>query len=241
MTERLYSEFAQWWTLLSPPYEYEEEAAFYRRALEEHATNDLETLLELGSGGGNNASFLKQRFEMTLVDLSPSMLEVSANLNPECRHEQGDMRTVRLDGTFDAVFIHDAIDYITTPEDLRKVFRTVNVHLVPGGVALFAPDFVREQFHEMTDHGGTDGPERGLRYLEWTWDPDPADHTYITDFAYLLRVGEDVRVEHDRHICGLFSTDEWLTAMADEGLQGQALPRETDEELGLTVFVARSG
>ena len=36
-----------------------------------------ETLLELGSGGGNNASFLKMRFDMTLVDLSPGMLEVS--------------------------------------------------------------------------------------------------------------------------------------------------------------------
>jgi hypothetical protein len=32
-------------------------------------------LLELGSGGGNNASHLKSRFQMLLVDRSPTMLQ----------------------------------------------------------------------------------------------------------------------------------------------------------------------
>jgi hypothetical protein len=33
-------------------------------------------------------------------------------------------------------------------------------------------------------------------YVEWTWDPDPADTTYLVDYAYLLR-GPDgaMRVE----------------------------------------------
>ncbi|MHC4615594.1 MAG: class I SAM-dependent methyltransferase, partial [Planctomycetota bacterium] len=57
-------------------------------------------VLELGSGGGNNASHLKKWFDMTLVDLSPHMLEVSRALNPECSHQQGDMRTVRLGTLF---------------------------------------------------------------------------------------------------------------------------------------------
>ena len=53
-------------------------------------------MLELGSGGGNNAFHLKSKFEMTLVDLSPQMLAVSRTLNPECEHREGDMRTVNL-------------------------------------------------------------------------------------------------------------------------------------------------
>ena len=81
------------------------------------------TLLELGSGGGNNASHLKHRFECTLTDLSPEMLALSRTLNPECEHIEGDMRTLRLERTFDAVFVHDAIAYITTrgrsPGDAR--------------------------------------------------------------------------------------------------------------------------
>jgi hypothetical protein len=39
-----------------------------------------------------------------------------------------------------------------------------------------------------TDEGGQDGRDgRGLRYLEWTWDPDSTDDTYIVDYAFLLR------------------------------------------------------
>ena len=52
---------------------------------------------------------------MTLVDLSAEMLEVSRQLNPECEHIQGDMRTIRLGRQYDAVLVHDAVDYVTTP------------------------------------------------------------------------------------------------------------------------------
>ena len=50
-----------------------------------------------------------------------------------------------------------------------------------------APDHVRENFRTSTDHGGQDEAEasRGLRYLEWTWDPDPGDSSYTVDYAYL--------------------------------------------------------
>ena len=47
------------------------------------------------------------------------MLALSATLNPECEHLEGDMRTLRLGRTFDVVFIHDAISYLTTEDDLR--------------------------------------------------------------------------------------------------------------------------
>jgi ubiquinone/menaquinone biosynthesis C-methylase UbiE len=54
------------------------------------------TLLELGSGGGNNASHLKAHFSLTLVDLSQGMLDLSRRLNAECEHIQADMKTLRL-------------------------------------------------------------------------------------------------------------------------------------------------
>lgn len=209
MTEgpRLYGELASWFHLLTAPDEYAEEAEIYRRLLD-----GATTVLELGSGGGNNASHLKRHFEMTLVDASEAMLEMSRGINPESRHLIGDMRTVRLDETFDGVFIHDAIDYMTTLEDLRATMETAFVHLGPGGVAVFAPDHVRETFHPGTEHGGNDDEERGLRYLEWTLDPDPSDTTYITDYAYILREKGEVRVVYDQHICGLFSREEWRAA-----------------------------
>jgi ubiquinone/menaquinone biosynthesis C-methylase UbiE len=126
---RLYRQIPDWWPVLSTPEEYAEEAEIYRDTLVTSASAPIHTLLELGSGGGNNASHLKKHFQMTLVDLSPGMLEVSRKLNPECEHLPGDMRTVRLGRLFDAVFIHDAIAYMTSAEDLKSALATAYVHL----------------------------------------------------------------------------------------------------------------
>jgi SAM-dependent methyltransferase len=227
---KLYQELADWWPVLSTPEEYAEEAEIYRDTLVTSASTPIQTLLELGSGGGNNASHLKKHFKMTLVDLSPGMLEVSRKLNPECEHLLGDMRSVRLGRSFDAVFIHDAIDYMTSAEDLKSALRTAFVHLRPGGVALFAPDHTRETFKPYTDHGGYDVGNRSLRYLEWAWDTDPADTTHQSLMVYVLRQGGDeVQIIEDRHIWGLFSQDEWLSMLAEAGFQGRSQKIELSE------------
>jgi SAM-dependent methyltransferase len=238
---RLYDELASCWPLLSAPEEYEEEADFYGRLLTDACEVKPGTVLELGSGGGNNASHLKHRFAMTLVDLSPQMLEVSRALNPECEHALGDMRTVRLGRAFDAVFVHDAIMHMTTFEDLRQVFETAYTHCRPGGAALFAPDRVRETFRPSTDHGGRDAGRRGARYVAWAWDPDPRDSRFTVDFAYLLRVEDGtVRVEHERHTEGLFSRDAWMQGLRDVGFAAESLPYEFSGYEGrLEVFIGR--
>lgn len=230
MVAKLYDVLAPWWPLLSAPADYEEEAAFYTAQLLEAGSPPARTLLELGSGGGNNASHFKAHFQATLVDLSPGMLEVSKSLNPECEHLQGDMRTVRLGKQFDRVLIHDAICYMTTEADVRSALQTAFVHCRPGGAALFAPDHVRETFSPSTDHGGHDGADRGLRYLEWTWDPDPSDTSYVVDYAYVLREpGGQVRVVHDRHVEGLFARADWLRLLAEVGFQPRVVPFDHSE------------
>jgi SAM-dependent methyltransferase len=218
---RLYGDLAKWWPLLSAPEDYAEEAEVYRSVLTRMAQIPVSTVLEMGSGGGNNASHLKAHFQMTLVDKSPGMLKVSGRLNPECEHHLGDMRTVRLGSEFDAVFVHDAVDYLTTLDDLRAAMRTAFEHCRPGGAAVFVPDHLTETFQSGTSHGGYDGDGRGMRYLEWTRDPDPGHSTYVTDFAYLLHEdGAGTSVHFDRHLCGLFSRDCWLRTLNEVGFVG---------------------
>ena len=226
----LYRDLAPWFHLLTAPADYAEEAEIYRRTLVEAAGAPITTLLELGSGGGNNASHYKRYFQSTLVDLAPEMLALSATINPECEHLPGDMRTVRLGRVFDAVLVHDAVMYMTTEADLRQAMTTAFVHCRPGGVALFAPDTVRETFETITDHGGEDGVGRGLRYVAWTWDPDPSDTSIVEDFAYLLREdGKPMRCIYERHVCGLFSREVWLRLLAEVGFRAQQLPFEHSE------------
>ena len=237
---RLYTELAGWFHLLTAPEDYAEEAELYRLLLVEACDDPPRTVLELGSGGGNNASHLKAHFELTLVDRSRQMLELSRALNPECRHLAADMRDVRLGEAFDAVFVHDAVAYITTEDDLAATIVTAAAHLRPGGAALFVPDFVRERFEPHTGHGGHDGPDRALRYVEWFWDPDPADTTYVCDFAYLLREGGEVRCVQDRHVCGLFPRATWLELIERAGLEPQCHVTAADEEpAGTELFVGK--
>ena len=200
------------------------------------ATGAIESLLELGSGGGNNALHMKRRFpRLTLTDISSGMLAVSRALNPECEHQLGDMRTLRLGRTFDAVFVHDAVCYMTAEADLRRTIETAWVHCRPGGAVLFAPDYVRENFPgTLTDDGGRDETPlpgtgdacaRGLRFVEWVWDPDPSDTQYVVDYAFLLRDRDgSARVEHDRHIEGLFTRQCWLDLLAQVGFDARAVP-----------------
>lgn len=225
----MYGELAPWWQLLSAPADYAEEAEYYRQAIVGASAIPPQTLLELGSGGDNNASRLKAHFSITLVDLSPGMLAVSRTLNPECEHVQGDMRSTRLGREFDAVFIHDAISYMSTEDNLRRAIETAFIHCRRGGIALFAPDYTRETFRPLTSHGGHDGQGRGMRYLEWVHDPDPADTSYTVDFAFLLREGDEVRCEYDRHSCGLFRQEDWLRLVGSAGFSPRAVPFEHSE------------
>lgn len=230
MNAKLYDELASWWPLVSSPDEYREEAEFYGRQLRAAGDQPAKSFLELGSGGGNNASHLKAGFDMVLVDPSSGMLDVSRELNPECEHLIGDMRTARLGRQFDRVFIHDAICYMTTKEDLRSAIATAFAHCRPGGAALFAPDNVRENFKPLTDHGGNDGEVRAMRYVEWAWDPDPEDSTYTVDYAFVLRESDgSVRLEHDRHIEGLFLREEWLTLLTEAGFEPRVVPFDHSE------------
>jgi trans-aconitate methyltransferase len=233
---KMYTDLAAWWPLLSTPDEYVEEAAFFYQILSGTGPNPLHTVLELGSGGGNNASHLKAHYQMTLVDQSPEMLAVSRALNPECEHLAGDMRTVRLGRQFDAVFIHDAIMYMTTEADLRAALATAYIHCRPGGVALYVPDHVRETFTASTEHGGHDGEQRALRYMEWCYDPDEQDTTCVTDYVYILREGADkVWVEHDRHIEGLFAREDWLKWLGETGFEARIVVDSYERDLFVGV------
>ena len=233
---RLYSDLAEWWPLLDDPADYAEEAGVYGDLLAEACDAPIESLLELGSGGGNSASHLKQRFRrLVLTDISEDMLAVSRALNPECEHGIGDMRTLRLGRTFDAVFVHDAVCYLTTEADLRRAMETAWVHCRPGGAVLFAPDYVRENFRVGTSTGGCDERpsagaaageyRRGLRYLEWVWDPDPRDTEYLVDYAFLLRERDgSVRAVEDRHVEGLFARRRWFDLLANVGFEARSVP-----------------
>lgn len=238
-TPRLYGDLASWFHLLTSPAEYAEEADLYARLLMETG-GEVSTVLELGTGGGNVASHLRDRFALTLSDISPEMLDVSRSINPGVDHIVGDMRTLRLGRAFDAVLAHDAVSYLTTVADLEATVETASIHCRPGGAALFVADFVAETWKEFTSHGGHDGTGRSLRYLEWTHSFDPGSYRYIMDMVYLMRsTTEEVDVVHDRHDLGAFPKATWLEVLDRAGFDSRAEKAHWGDGLSSVVFVSR--
>lgn len=244
---RLYQELADWWPLISPPGEYAAEAAYLAR-LFTSAPIEVREVLDLGSGGGHVAVHLKDQFSLTLVDLSAGMLAVSRRLNPECAHRQGDMRTVRLGRMFDAVLVHDAVDYVTGEDDLRQLIATAFAHCRPGGMAVFVPDYTAETFRAGTGGGGsTDASGRQGSFREWTWDPDPADNWIRVEYEFTLREADGaVQVVREAHRLGAFRRDAWLHLLARAGFEPEArfagesqAGNGTDDGMPAHVFIGR--
>jgi hypothetical protein len=78
--------------------------------------------------------------------------------------------------------------------------------------------------------------------LEWTWDPDPTDNTYMVDFAFILREDDATQwVEQDRHIEGLFPRGHWLRILSETGFVPATLPFEQSDLEPTTheVFIAK--
>ncbi len=150
--------------------------------------------------------------------MSEEMLSLARRLNPEATYISGDMRTVRLGQTFDAVIAHDAINYMLTPEDLRAVFETAYLHLRPGGVFLTLVERRSEQFlQNRTDCSAHTAGDTGLIFIQNEYDPDPSDSTYEVTFLYLIRRDGELEIVTDRHVCGIFPLSLWLDLLKEAG------------------------
>jgi len=237
--ERLYTDLAPWWPVLSPPHEYVDEAEYALALLSDAADAPLTSLLELGCGGGHMAHWFPPELTLTLLDLSPEMIEVSRSLNPTREHLLGDMRTVRLGRTFDAVLLHDAVMYLTTEDDLRAALVTVAAHLRPGGAALILPDCVAEDWQPGTEAVAHALGERQASMLEWQH--SASGTRFLVDFAFLLKDGEGpVQSAHETHVHGLFPRETWWRLLGEVGLTlvPPALP-PPHERYGEILLVAK--
>jgi SAM-dependent methyltransferase len=223
---RLYGEFADWYYLVTHPDDYEEEAGIFHATFQEHTRIPIRTMLELGSGGGANALYLKRHYELTLTDLSERMLAQSKTINPGLRHVVGDMRSIRLGEVFDAVFVHDAVAYMTSEADLGAAIVTAAAHLKPGGMVLIVPDDVADTYEPREEQiGGHDIGDRSLRYVESHGPLREGSPVVEVHFSYTMREADGTeRVADDVHQTGVFPRSTWMRLIEGAGLEALALP-----------------
>lgn len=142
----VFDAYARYYDLLYRDKDYAGEAQFVHQKLQAHGVPGPK-LLELGAGTGRHGVELHRLgYEVTGVDLSENMIAQARSRVAGLRgaavaaphFEVGDIRTVRLARTFDAVIsLFHVISYQVTLEDLRAAVETAAQHLRRDGVLIF--------------------------------------------------------------------------------------------------------
>jgi len=150
----VFDAYAEYYDLLYKDKDYASESEYVSEVIRRHRPN-ARALLELGSGAGRHAGRLAQSgYTVHGVERSQGMLEQARRLHPDAAiYEEGqdvtdfgaslsfslgDLRTVRLGQTFDAVIsLFHVFSYLSTNEALAAGFATAATHLNPGGVLVF--------------------------------------------------------------------------------------------------------
>lgn len=215
---RLYKDLAWIWPIISPPADHAKENEEYSKIIQVNCPDIPRTLLHLGCGGGHDDFTLKKYFDITGIDLSENMLKLAGQLNPEVDYHLGDMRTMRLDRTFDSVIIGDSISYMLTKRDLLAVFETAFVHLNSGGILLTLAEETSESFKQNKTLCSTHVQgDVELTFIQNYYDPNRKDATYEVTLIFLIRCQGQLAIEVDHHTLGLFSLENWLGYLRETG------------------------
>jgi hypothetical protein len=145
------------------------------------------------------------------------MLQLAKQLNPEVTYLKGDMRNLKLHTKFDAVLIHDSINYMLTKKDLKAAFKTGYDHLKSGGVLVtFVEEHGRLKQNKIHySHQKKDSIE--ITFIEHYYDPNPKDTTFECIFIYLIRKNKKLEIHTDRHLCGIFNLKTWMLLLRTVG------------------------
>jgi hypothetical protein len=241
---RLYTDLAWLWPLWGDhEAEYASYSSHVRELIEAHARRPVDSLLVISCGGGKNMYTLKQHYKVTGLDLSPVMLDLAAQLNPECAFVEGDMRGFDLGRKFDAILLDDGVSHMTSRADLHAAFDAAARHLHGGGVMVVTPDVTTESFvnnRTISNQAAGRGKPRNVDvvFVENVYDPDPADDHFEATMVYLIRENGVLRVETDRCELGLFPLAFWREALAAAGfaLSESSYDDGTDTYLSLACL-----
>lgn len=147
MNKTIFGRYASYYNLLYKNKDYAGEAAYVNKHIQRHYPG-ARTVLSLGCGTGNHDFELaKFGYEITGIDMSEEML-TSANSclsslphlssTGSCSFHRGDIRSIRLNQTFDVVIsLFHVMSYQTTNSDLEAAFETASAHLHSEGIFLF--------------------------------------------------------------------------------------------------------
>ena len=137
MSDAVFNAYSRYYDLLYRDKDYVAEAEYIAGLLDRFGVSG-KRLLEFGSGTGKHGQLLAQRgYEVIGIERSAEMV-AQAKAAPGFFCQQGDICTVQLGQTFDAVLsLFHVVSYQTTNDAVQAVFARAAEHLEAGGLFVF--------------------------------------------------------------------------------------------------------
>lgn len=137
MSNAVFNTYSRYYDLLYRDKDYVAEAEYIAGLLERFSVSG-KRLLEFGSGTGKHGRLLAARnYEVIGIERSVEMV-AQAEVTHGFSCQQGDICTVQLGHTFDAVLsLFHVVSYQTTNDDVQAVFTRAADHLEAGGMFVF--------------------------------------------------------------------------------------------------------
>lgn len=132
-----FNAYSRYYDLLYRDKDYTGEVAYIEGLLNRFSVTGPK-LLEFGTGTGKHGRLLAERgYQVTGIERSVEMAAQATGTHGfSC--QLGDIRTVRIGSSFDAVLaLFHVISYQVTNADVRATFTSAAEHLPPGGLFVF--------------------------------------------------------------------------------------------------------
>jgi SAM-dependent methyltransferase len=215
--------------------DYKAEAECLMAIFKEHQRSGGTRLLDVACGTGRHLEYLRDRYDVEGLDLSPELLAIARQRHPGIRFHHADMTAFDLGKRFDIVTcLFSSIGYVRTPENLARAVTCMASHLKPGGLVVIEPWFTPDAWRPGTVHAiFIDESELKIARINTSF---VTGRLSVFDLHYLIGTpaGTEHLVEH--HELGLFTTDEMRAALAAVTLEVTFEPKGL---MGRGLFIGR--
>ena len=219
-----YTGFAEVYDTFMDNVPYAEWAHYLKKMLEEYGISDG-LVLDLGCGTGSMTEELAScGYDMIGVDNAEEMLEIAMKKREKSGHDilylLQDMQEFELYGTVRAVVsVCDSINYVTEPDELLNVFRSVNNYLDPDGIFIF--DFNTEYKYKNILGNQTIAEDR--EECSFIWDNYYYEDEKINEYELTLFIQENnednlYRKYQETHYQRAYTLEEIEELIIESGL-----------------------
>ncbi|MGE5072745.1 MAG: class I SAM-dependent methyltransferase [Anaerolineae bacterium] len=198
--------------------DYRLEVVKLEALIDRYKVSDGNRLLDVGCGTGGHFAFLRDHFDVQVLDNSEAMLAQAQTKHPDIRFHRADMADFNLGEQFDVITcLFSAIGYTQTLPRLNHTFATFARHLRLGGVVLvepwFGPGILQDNKVWATF---VDEPE--LKVARMNINRIEGGLSYL-DFHYMVGTPQGIEYFQDTQVMGLFTHAEYMQAVKAAGLK----------------------